>query len=547
MRIKKLLTIALLGTTALSAFAEERIALVIGNSAYQQPGWHLSNPVNDAQLISDALTEVGFAVTTLTDLDENAMEQAFQEHGDRLTTAGPDAIGLFYYAGHGVQSDGLNYLVPVDANARTEQDLWRQAPRLGDALRYINAANNAMNFIILDACRNNPLPSANRDLSGGGLAPVGRAGGMLISYATEPGFTAADGQDQNSPFTKALASVLPSQGLIAEQVFKRVADRVNASTSGAQTPFYNSGLTGEDFCFAGCSSGAEGISDVEQTVFNASSSPCDFAAFVDAFPASPLAVIARSRATACNSTTVDEGREIDNILDDAPPMSVGGGRGSAPDREAERLEVNWTPTVVDPGSDFSASLSCISDHVKADQCTADDWSDVYLNCKTHEHTLLDDGRLLKEVSAGNCTSDRWPALSKRYTLEAQNEEDFRAKYSATPGDYRSAITCIDAYVRTDRCVERRWGEIYQTCRTYEHENLNDGRLQAGVSGGQCTAKSWTTLQMKLGVVGGYLEQKEIVPYILEQRKMKQAMPQQQMQMTVPGLVPEDQSYLIRKQ
>lgn len=541
MRIKSLLTIALLGSTALSAFAQERIALVIGNSAYQQPGWHLPNPANDAALISSALTDVGFTVTTLTDLDEDAMEQAFQEHGARLTAAGTDAIGIFYYAGHGVQSEGLNYLVPVDANAATEQDLWRQAPRLGDALRYINAADNAMNFIILDACRNNPLPSANRDLSGGGLAPVGRASGMLISYATEPGFTAADGQDQNSPFTKALASVLPSQGLIAEQVFKRVADRVNASTSGAQTPFYNSGLTGEDFCFAGCNSGASGISDVEQTVFNAATEPCDFAAFVDAFPASPLAVIARSRATACNATDTEDGRELGNTSDDGNATD-GSASGESPTSE---IEVAWTPTIVEPGSNFSASLSCISDHVKAGQCTPDDWSDVYLNCKTHEHTLLDDGRLLKEVSAGNCTPERWPALSKRYTLEAQNEEEFREKYAATPDDYRSAITCIDAYVRTDRCVERRWSEIYQTCRTYEHENLDDGRFQAGVSGGQCTAKGWTNLQMKLGVVGGYLEQKAIVPYILEQRKMKQALPQQQ-QMQVPDLLPTDKSYIRKK-
>lgn len=536
MPIRSILTAAALSALAFAASAEERVALVIGNSEYQQSGWHLPNPVNDAALISTALTDVGFSVTTLTDLDEDAMEQAFQEHGDRLAAAGPDAIGVFYYAGHGVQSEGLNYLVPIDADARTEQDLWRQAPRLGDALQYINAAGNAMNFIILDACRNNPLPSANRDISGG-LAPVGRASGMLISYATEPGFTAADGQDQNSPFTQALASVLPSQGLIAEQVFKRVADRVNASTGGAQTPFYNSGLTGEDFCFAGCATGSSAISDVEQTVFNAASTPCDFAAFVDAFPDSPLAVIARSRAIDCNATEGGDGREVVNILDmeeeDAAPGEV--------------AEVEWTPTVVEAGSDISASLSCISDHVKAGRCTQDDWSDVYLNCKTHEHTLLDDGRLLKEVSAGNCSAERWPALSKRYTLEAQNEEEFREKYSALPDDYRSAITCLDAYVRTDRCVSRRWSEISATCRTYEHENLNDGRLKAGIDAGQCTAKGWSRLQMKLGVVGGYLEQKEIVPYILEQTRTKQAMPQQQMQMQAPDLVPPNKSYLEDRQ
>ena len=158
---------------ASAAVAQPRIALVIGNSDYNQSGWELPNPVKDADLISDTLKRIGFEVTLVKNASEEQMEIAFQDHGARLKAAGSDAIGVFYYAGHGVQSEGLNYLVPVDANARTEQDLWRQAPRLGDALQYINSAGNSVNFVILDACRNNPLPSATRDLSGG-LGP-GRA------------------------------------------------------------------------------------------------------------------------------------------------------------------------------------------------------------------------------------------------------------------------------------------------------------------------------------------------------------------------------------
>ena len=152
---------------ASTAFAQTRIALVIGNSDYNQSGWELPNPVKDADLISDTLKGIGFEVTLVKNATEDEMEVAFQDHGARLQAAGTDAIGVFYYAGHGVQSEGLNYLVPVDANARTEQDLWRQAPRLGDALQYINRAGNSVNFVILDACRNNPLPSATRDVSGG--------------------------------------------------------------------------------------------------------------------------------------------------------------------------------------------------------------------------------------------------------------------------------------------------------------------------------------------------------------------------------------------
>lgn len=235
------------------AFAEARIALVIGNSQYQTTGWALLNPENDARLMKQSLEAVGFHVTLLLNATEDQMEDAFAAHGARLRAGGPEAVGLIYFAGHGIQSEGYNYLIPVDANARTEQDVWAQAPRLGQALQHVRAAGNGVNFVILDACRNNPLPSSSRSAGSGGLAPVARSRGLLVSYATEPGFTATDGAGRNSPYTLALANVIGQDGLIAEQVFKRVADQVHQATGGAQTPFYNSGLIGEDFCFADCS------------------------------------------------------------------------------------------------------------------------------------------------------------------------------------------------------------------------------------------------------------------------------------------------------
>ncbi len=234
---------------------EPRYALVIGNSAYKQPGWALENPARDAKLVAQSLSKVGFKVDMLLNGTEAEMEEAFAAHGARLKAAGPNAVGLIYYAGHGVQSQGLNYLVPVDANAKSEQDVWRQAPRLGDALRYVEDAGNSVNFVILDACRNNPLPSTTRSAGGGGLAEVKPAKGLLISYSTAPGYVAYDGDGENSAFATALAETLRQKNLIAEQVFKRVADQVNGATSGLQTPFYNSGLTGADFCFAGCNGG----------------------------------------------------------------------------------------------------------------------------------------------------------------------------------------------------------------------------------------------------------------------------------------------------
>lgn len=240
-----------------AAFAEPRVATVIGNSDYVQAGWYLKNPESDARLIATTLENIGFQVKLATNLDEDAMEDMFADHAARLTAAGPDAIGLLYYAGHGVQSQGANYLLPVDARPQTEQDVWRQAPRLGEALQYIESAGNSVNFIILDACRNNPLPSASRSL-GGGLAEAARSRGLLVAYSTEPGQTAADGVGGNSPYTRALADVLPTGGLTVEQVLRRVAYRVDQATGSAQTPFFNSGLIGEtDICFnpAGCGGG----------------------------------------------------------------------------------------------------------------------------------------------------------------------------------------------------------------------------------------------------------------------------------------------------
>lgn len=249
-----LLLLALLASPVWQASAQDapRVALIIGNSNYETTGWDLANPANDAALMALALEAVGFQVSTVLDADQDQMEDAFQAHGERLAAAGPDAIGFFFYAGHGVQSEGLNYLIPTDLEAIAEADVWR-APRLETLFRHLRRAGNATNFIVLDACRNNPLLSSSRDVSGG-LATVARddARGMLIGYATAPGAVAADGNG-NSPYTAELASLIAEPGLSAEALFRNVATRVERNTEGRQQPWTESGLRGEaDFCFAGC-------------------------------------------------------------------------------------------------------------------------------------------------------------------------------------------------------------------------------------------------------------------------------------------------------
>ena len=179
------------------AWAEPRYALVIGNAEYQSTGWSLENPENDARLVAAALTGQEFDVDIVVNASQKEMGEAFARLGKKLKAGGPESTGFFYFAGHGIQSQGLNYLIPTDMKARDEADVWRQAPNLGLLLRDLDAAGNSTNFIVLDACRNNPLPSATRSVSGG-LAPAGKVRGTLIAYATSPGSTAEDGAGDNS-------------------------------------------------------------------------------------------------------------------------------------------------------------------------------------------------------------------------------------------------------------------------------------------------------------------------------------------------------------
>ena len=269
----------------LSAFAEKRIALVIGNSAYETTGWALANPTNDAELISIALERVGFEVHQLLDADRNQMEEAFQDHADRLKEAGEDAVGFFFYAGHGAQHRGLNYLVSTDARLRSAADLMRQ-PKLDLLMDYLDYAGNQTNFIVLDACRNNPLPASMRSAPQG-LASSQKVRGTLIAYSTAPGMVAEDGEGRNnSSYTTSLAKLITQPGYSVETMFRVVATRVEDLTEGFQIPWTESGLRGEaDFCFAGCELRGENDLETEALAEAVSSNdPMILEVFLDLFP-----------------------------------------------------------------------------------------------------------------------------------------------------------------------------------------------------------------------------------------------------------------------
>jgi WD40 repeat protein len=219
---------------------ELRVALVIGNSTYKDAP--LANPSNDARAMAAKLRELGFAVIEKQNATRDDMARASREFGNRLKLGG---IGVFYYAGHGVQFNGLNYLLPIDSDIQDETELQTRGYDVSEILNKMDAAKNRLNIIILDACRNNPLPHTTRSIVRG-LATMQQGTGTIVAYATQPGATAADGPaGGNSLYTQQLLLALSQPGLRVEDVFKQVRMEVYRRSGGAQTPWENSSLIGE--------------------------------------------------------------------------------------------------------------------------------------------------------------------------------------------------------------------------------------------------------------------------------------------------------------
>ena len=236
----------LLGTEA--AFAENRLALVIGQSAYRSVP-KLPNPANDAKAMSQLLSDSGFEVSTAADLSQTEMRAQVGDFAAKVAAKGPDTVALVFYAGHGLQIDGENFLVPVDVDPKREADIPLQAVRLNDVLNTLASVPSKMRILMLDACRNNPFPGIS-NTAGGGLvivdAKIG-APGTFLSFSTSPGAVAEDGTAANSPYTSALLSAAKEPGSI-EDTLKRVRVSVNKATEGRQTPWDSSSLT-DDFRF----------------------------------------------------------------------------------------------------------------------------------------------------------------------------------------------------------------------------------------------------------------------------------------------------------
>lgn len=234
--------VSLCFTLLTPVIASERVALVIGNAAYEETP--LYNPHNDAKAISAKLREFDFDVVMALDADLATMQEAVLDFINKIERT---STALVFYAGHGIQANGRNYLLPVDARLKSEKSLRFEALELNDILEELEEAQARINIVILDACRNNPF---ERKFRGGsrGLAVIDAAQGTLIAYATAPGSVASDGDGSNGLYTQELLKALEQPGLKVEEVFKAVRREVSFSSGGEQIPWESSSLTG-DFVF----------------------------------------------------------------------------------------------------------------------------------------------------------------------------------------------------------------------------------------------------------------------------------------------------------
>jgi uncharacterized caspase-like protein len=293
---------------------ERRVALVIGNAAYKSVST-LQNPVNDSRAIAKSLRGLGFEVIERENVGREALALAVREYGDKLRGA---SVGLFYFAGHGVQVKGRNYLIPVDADIAREDEVQYRSFDVNEVLDKMDSARTAINLVVLDACRNNPFARSFKT-SQTGLAQMDAPTGTLIAFATAPGSVAQDGDGSNGLYTGALLKHIAAPGVAVEQMFKRVrVDVVNASKN-QQVPWESSSLN-RDFVFANAAAKpavAVAAANPAATVATElaldlafwdavkdSRSAADYRAYLEQYPGGRFAALARVRATSIASASV---------------------------------------------------------------------------------------------------------------------------------------------------------------------------------------------------------------------------------------------------
>ena len=239
--LRSIVGAALLFGLAASAAAENRMALVIGNSIYRSIPT-LAAPANDAKLLAGLLQSAGFQILWGSDVGQNDMRRAVRDFAADVAAMGPDTIALVFYSGYGIQIDGENFLIPVDAMIERKPDVAIEALRLSDLINSLAAVPSKARIVIIDAAQGNPY-ARFRDSSGRGLAMADAPAGSIIAYSAAPGTEAPDAARTGSPFVAALIAVAKIPGLPVDELLRLVRVAVHEATDGRQTPWENSSLT----------------------------------------------------------------------------------------------------------------------------------------------------------------------------------------------------------------------------------------------------------------------------------------------------------------
>jgi len=248
-RWRGVIAFVLVTALAVPAKSEPRVALVIGNGSYNGPLMRpLKNPSADATLMAESLKKTGFQVLVALDVKQSQMKRAIADFGKRLAEAGPQATGLLFYGGYGLQIHGTNFLVPIGADLQSEADVELEAVALDRVLEQMQFAGNKVNIAIVDASRNNPLARGFR-AAGEGLAQVDyRQPGLYLAYSAAPGTVVSDGNRKNSPYVAALAPAILQPGSNIHDVFESVRRSVLKQTNAQQVTWDVSTMT-EPFYF----------------------------------------------------------------------------------------------------------------------------------------------------------------------------------------------------------------------------------------------------------------------------------------------------------
>jgi hypothetical protein len=299
-----------------AASLEKRVALVIGNNAYKDAP--LTNPVNDAKAMAEALQRAGFTVMLRTDISHREFLVSLREFGDTLRRAGNQGVGLFYFAGHGMQIKGRNYLIPAGATIEREDEVAYAGVDAQAVLDKMEAAGNATNLMILDACRNNPFARSFRS-SSAGLAQMEAPVGAMVAFATAPGSVASDGQGSNGLYTQHLLQALRKPGMKVEDVFKQTRAAVRRDSQGKQIPWESTSLEGDFYFLAPPPPApvapppppaapppvdtAKAVEDAYWASVKDSQEPGELRAFLKRYPQSPHASQVGARLAALAATT----------------------------------------------------------------------------------------------------------------------------------------------------------------------------------------------------------------------------------------------------